>query len=101
MRDDSDSDGARAGTETALMMMEACSDLAPTRGPLGVGTIRALLMISSGNVILGRYDVGLGDTGEDGLVKWTSSGLTHPSGFPESKKGVTLRLWRDEGNGGM
>ncbi len=83
--------GAGAGTEASLLTIEACSDLGPARDPAGVGTINVVLT-SSGNVIFGRNDVGFGDTGVEGLVKCTSSGLTHPSGFPESEQGVTLLL---------
>jgi hypothetical protein len=62
--------GAGAGTETSLLMMEACSDFGPATDPSGVGTSKALLIISSGKSIFGRYDVGLDDdTGVDGLVK--------------------------------
>jgi hypothetical protein len=93
--------GVGVGTEASLLTIGACSDLGPARDPSGVGTINALLMLSSGNVILGRYDVGLGDTGVEGLVKCTSSGLTQPSGFPESEQGVTLLLLRGAGNGGI
>jgi hypothetical protein len=50
-------------------MMEACSDLGPATGPSGAGTSKALLIISSGKFIFGRYEVGLDDTGVDGLVK--------------------------------
>jgi hypothetical protein len=51
-------------------MMEACSDFGPATDPSGVGTSKALLIISSGKSIFGRYDVGLDDdTGVDGLVK--------------------------------
>jgi hypothetical protein len=69
LRGDSGAAGAGAGAETSLLMIEACSDLGPATDPSGVGTNNALLMISSGKFIFGRYDVGLDDTGVDGLVK--------------------------------
>ena len=61
--------GFGVGTEEALLMIEACSDLGPARDPAGVGPINVVLIGSSGNVILGRNDVGFGETGVDGLVK--------------------------------
>jgi hypothetical protein len=91
-----------AGTETSLLIIDACSDLGPLIDPEGVGTRSAFLTTSSGKASLGKYDVGPDDdVGVDGLVKWTSSGLIHPSGFCESAQGVTLLLERGEGRGGM
>jgi hypothetical protein len=97
---DSTTGAAGTGTVTSVLMIEASSDLGAIDA-FGVGTRKGVLVTSCGNVILGRYDVGLGDCGVEGLVKWTSSGLTHPSGFPESLQGVTLLLYRGDGNGGM
>jgi hypothetical protein len=54
--------------EASLLTIEASCDLG-ARDPFGVGTSKALLITLFGNVILGRYDVGLGDCGVDGLVK--------------------------------
>jgi hypothetical protein len=49
--------------------MEACSNSGPTTDPSSAGMSKALLIISSGKFIFGRYEVGLDDTGVDGLVK--------------------------------
>ena len=65
---DSTTAAAGTGTETSVLMIDASSDLG-AMDPLGVGTRKGVLVICSGNVILGRYDVGLGDCGVDGLVK--------------------------------
>jgi hypothetical protein len=85
-----------------LLIIEACSDLGPVTDPEGVGTRSAFLITSPGKASLGKYEAGLeDDTGVEGLVKWMSSGLTHPSGFCESAHGVTLLLDRGEGKGGI
>lgn len=65
---DSTTGAAGAGTVTSVLMIEASSDLGAI-DPLGVGTRKGVLEFSCGNVILGRYDVGLGDCGVEGLVK--------------------------------
>ena len=65
---DSTTGAAGTGTVTSVLMIEASSDLGAIDA-FGVGTRKGVLVTSCGNVILGRYDVGLGDCGVEGLVK--------------------------------